>query len=149
MKNVIDQLMEDDWTIEGRAFHELLKIANENRIIIKYEQRSSATTDIAVAGDNVVYINLNFFTNFSIVFRLAHELAHLLYGDVESQQIYAFSPLSEKYEEQLAHLNASKMLASLMYYEVPMSNRNYINFMNQFTLPSSFEKIVKEAIESV
>ena len=149
MKNIIDRLMEDDWTIEGRAFHELLRIANKNGIIIKYEQRSTSIPDIAVAGDDVIYINLNFFTGFSIVFRLAHELAHLLYGDVESQQVYAFSPLSEKYEERLAHLNASKILANMMYYEVPMDKRNYINFMNQFTLPSSFEGIVREAIESV
>lgn len=68
MKNVIDRLMEDDWTIEGRAFHELLKIANENRIIIKYERRSSGMPDIAVAGDNVVYVNLNFSTNFSLLY---------------------------------------------------------------------------------
>ncbi|TYC50853.1 ImmA/IrrE family metallo-endopeptidase [Weissella muntiaci] len=134
---------------QQEMYSQLSTIASRNGIEIIVVDRKDDEPDLAIAGDNIIFLNKNYVTSFSIVFRLAHELAHLLYGDLEDQKAYAFSPLSEKYEERRAHYGASKIIASIMYFDVPMYSRNYINFMGEFGLPSAFEDIVHEAIESV
>ena len=52
-------------------------------------------------------------------------------------------------EERDAHFNAVKLIAKYIYQEVPLEYRNYINFMDESGLPSHFEYMVKEAIESI
>ena len=88
--------------------------------------------DRSFPGYNVITMASLPATNIPYAYRLAHEIAHILYGDNESQQVYAFSIGAMRDEEVLAHENAISMLIGLMYdYEKP-DPRKFTDFVSLF-----------------
>lgn len=124
----------------------LKEIALANNIIIIETHSTSCDPDVSVIEDRVIFMNLNFDTSISYAFRLAHELAHIIYGDFGSQSVYAFSIYSRKYEERQAHRHGLQIITDIIYSDTPTEYRNYIDFMHEFGLPAHFEELVKEVI---
>ena len=124
----------------------LNSIAHEFGIVIIKVNAGVNDPDVAIVEDKVIFMNISFNTRFSYIFRLAHELAHLIDGDTGSQGAYAFSPYSKKLEERHAHEFALNFLAALFFQDTPVEYRNYINFMELFGLPSYFEDMAREAV---
>jgi len=109
----------------------LTNLATNNSIdICKADDLESATPDTAITSINVIIMNTNFETRSSYLYRLAHEISHILYGDKDLQGIYNFSELGKRGEELKAHHNAVKLLLSI---ERPTS---VINFMNFYRVPA-------------
>ncbi|WP_167846590.1 ImmA/IrrE family metallo-endopeptidase [Weissella confusa] len=91
-------------------------------------------------------MNPNSSTQYAYEFRLAHELAHLLYGDTESDAVYNFSPYMMRVSERVANVQAIRMIASFWFDDVPVESRNWLDFMNYLGLQSHFEAMVKDSI---
>lgn len=124
-------------------------IADVNDIIIKYEVLSTSTPDVCISALHSIVINLNYDTSINLIFRLAHEISHLIFGDKNSQALYHFSPLCVNYEERVAHYEAVKMIAKYAYKETPKEYRNYVDFMTTLELPSSFELLVIDVLSDM
>lgn len=127
----------------------LSKIIRDYDVTVLQIESSSSDPDVAIPIEKLVIINTGLNTHYSMEFRLAHELSHIIYGDSESQKVYAFSPLSKKEEENVANYQAIRMLARIAYQDTPMEYRNYIDFMDIFGLPLHFENVVKRAVSSI
>lgn len=91
--------------------------------------------DLSNKSKRTVIINPNFNTTFSLPFRIAHELAHVLYG--EDSKTYLFSPLSKKTEETNANLLGIKLLSDIFFSEYTSNTQrweNRFNFIEVFDL---------------
>ena len=49
-------------------------------------------------------------------------------------------------EERITNERAVRIVAKLFYGDTPNEFRNWVDFMNEFNLPSWFEPLVKDAI---
>ncbi|MCM0582153.1 hypothetical protein H9L19_06650 [Weissella diestrammenae] len=128
----------------------LLTYCINKKIDVKFTNKlDESTPDICYPKHRKIIINKNYNTIISIAFRLAHEMSHILYGDSDAQGVYAFSPLSKKFEERLAHENGIELIARYVYSDTPVENRNYLNFMYEFGLPSSFENTVSDIVKKI
>lgn len=109
----------------------LFKLATNNDIAIcEADDLESSTPDTAITSIKVIVMNMNFVTCSSYLYRLAHELSHILYGDQELQGVYNFSEFGKRGEELKAHHNAVKLLLNI---EQPTS---VINFMDFYRVPA-------------
>lgn len=125
----------------------LLFLAKKNDIrIVLSDDLSDSTSDFAIAKLRTVVINVNSSTSIELVFRLAHELAHLLFGADLNTKVYHFSPLTKRNEERIAHEQAMHMIAKYVFQDTPVEYRNYVNFMDVLGLPSYFEDMSREAV---
>lgn len=96
---------------------------------------NSSDADLSNKATRTVIINPNFDTSFSLPFRLAHEMAHVIYG--EKSKTYLFSPLSKKNEEIKANIFAIKMLCDLYFVDYGSNTQrweNRFNFIELFGL---------------
>ncbi|CCF28470.1 ImmA/IrrE family metallo-endopeptidase [Leuconostoc citreum] len=115
----------------------LHKLASDNHIIVEnVYDLSPETPDFSIVRRQGVFMNINYDTDVSFNFRLAHELAHLVYGDGNIQKIYTFSEFGHRYEELQAHRNAIRMLMSI---EMPSSP---LTFMSYYRVPAWLESDV-------
>lgn len=85
----------------------------------------SSDADLSNKATRTVIINPNFDTSFSLPFRLAHEMAHVLYG--EKSKTYLFSPLSKKNEEIKANIFAIRMLCDLYFVDYGSNAQRWEN----------------------
>lgn len=115
---------------------ELLRLAKRNFVSVYHLNMKSETPDVASPLDSTVIMNPNFKINVSFNYRLAHELSHILYGEVQYQSVYQFSEFGKRGEELLAHRNAIRMLMSI---EMPSSP---LTFMSYYRVPSWLENDV-------
>ena len=128
----------------------LLFLAKKNGIqIVLSDELSGSTADFAIVKLRTVVINVNSSTSIELVFRLAHELAHLLFGADLNTKVYHFSPLTKRHEERIAHEQAMHMIAKYVFQDTPVEYRNYVNFMDVLGLPSYFEDMAREAVMQV
>lgn len=74
--------------------------------------------DVASPFDNVIIINPNFQTKFSLPFRQFHELQHVLNG--EQHKTYAFKMLANFYFDENTD-RYSKLYDFMAYFGIPMS----------------------------
>lgn len=126
---------------------ELLALAYRQDIdILDIDTSDEYAPDIAFPFIRKIMMNPNFSTSYKYCFRLAHEIAHILYGDNSSLPYYRFSPLFMKVEENSANTHAVEMIANIVYRDVPLEQRNWLDFMNSLGLQSHFEELVKEVI---
>ncbi|GEB41186.1 ImmA/IrrE family metallo-endopeptidase [Leuconostoc lactis] len=100
--------------------------------------------DVASPFDNVIIINPNFQTKFSLPFRQFHELQHVLNG--EQHKTYAFSPLAKNDAEISANAYAFKMLADFYFDENTDRYSKLYDFMDYFGIPMSLESAVLKNI---
>lgn len=106
----------------------LLSIAAKNNItVIENEMLTADNPDIAVINNRGILMNVNASTDVSYLYRMAHELSHILYGDSDSQTAYQFSPYSRKKEEINAHRNAIKLLMSI---QMPTNPNTFMEYYN-------------------
>ena len=125
----------------------LLFLAKKNDIrIVLSDELSDSTADFAIKQLRTVVINVNSSSNIDLVFRLAHELAHLLFGTDLNVQVYHFSPFTQRHEERIAHEQAMHIIAKYVFQDTPVEYRNYINFMEVLGLPASFEDMARESV---
>lgn len=109
----------------------LFKLATNNDIAIcEADDLESSTPDTAITSIKVIVMNMNFATCSSYLYRLAHELSHILYGDQELQGVYNFSEFGKRGEELKAHHNAVKLLLTIK------RPNNAANFMDFYQIPA-------------
>lgn len=109
----------------------LFKLATNNDITIcEADDLESSTPDTAITSIKVIVMNINFATCSSYLYRLAHELSHILYGDQELQGVYNFSEFGKRGEELKAHHNAVKLLLTIK------RPNNAANFMDFYQIPA-------------
>ncbi|MBJ7615344.1 ImmA/IrrE family metallo-endopeptidase [Weissella confusa] len=126
---------------------ELLALAYRQDIdVLDIDTSDEYAPDIAFPFIKKIMMNPNFSTSYKYCFRLAHEIAHILYGDTSSLPYYRFSPLFMKVEENSANTHAVEMIANIVYRDVPLEQRNWLDFMDSLGLQSHFEELVKEVI---
>ena len=113
------------------------------------DELDSSIPDISVPSQRKIIINANYDTNVEVAFRLAHEISHVMLGNYEENCIYQFSIGTRRVSEREANENAVKILGKFVYADTPVEYRNYINFMNEFGLPSSFESMVEDIIKEI
>ena len=112
---------------------EITMQANNVKLIVVHGTTFDA--DLSNKSKRTVIINPNFNTTFSLPFRIAHELAHVLYG--ENSKTYLFSPLSKKTEETNANLLGIKLLSDIFFSEYTSNTQrweNRFNFIEVFDL---------------
>ncbi|MEX0380882.1 hypothetical protein AB3K25_04280 [Leuconostoc sp. MS02] len=100
--------------------------------------------DVASPFDNIIIINPNFKTKFSLPLRKFHELQHVLNG--EQHKTYAFSPLAKSDAEISANAYAFKMLADFYFDENTDRYSKLYDFMAYFGIPMSLESGVLKNI---
>lgn len=125
-------------------FKKLLYIADQADIKITYIEGSPSDPDVAFCNQKIINMNTNFESNISVAFRIAHEISHILFS--KPSFLYTFSPYVKNKEERQTNERAIHMIARLMYEDVPKDQINWLNFMNEFNLPSWFEPLVKDII---
>lgn len=109
----------------------LFKLATNNDIAIcEADDLEISTPDTAITSIKVIVMNINFATCSSYLYRLAHELSHILYGDQELQGVYNFSEFGKRGEELKAHHNAVKLLLTIK------RPNNAANFMDFYQIPA-------------
>ena len=113
------------------------------------DELDSSTPDICVPSQRKIIINANYATNVEVAFRLAHEVSHIMLGNYKENIVYQFSIGTRRASEREANENAIRVLGKFVYSDTPVEYRNYINFMNEFGLPTSFESIVRDIIEEI
>jgi hypothetical protein len=70
-------------------------------------------------------------------------------GNYQENCLYQIPIGTRKRSEREANENAVRMLAKYVYKDTPLEYRNYINFMNEFGLPSAFEEMAKDTIKDI
>lgn len=113
------------------------------------DELDSSIPDICVPSQRKIIINANYDTHVEVAFRLAHEISHIMLGNYQENHLYQFSIGTRKRSEREANENAVKILGKFVYADTPVEYRNYINFMNKFGLPSSFEPMVEDIIKEI
>ncbi|MCR8702820.1 ImmA/IrrE family metallo-endopeptidase [Weissella cibaria] len=132
---------------EDEIKEELLALARRHDIdVINIDTRNDASPDVAFPFISKIMMNPNFVTGYHYVFRLAHEIAHILYGDTRMLPYYRFSPLFLKTEETTANMQAVRLIARIVYRDVPVEQRNWVEFMDHLGLQTHFEPIVKRVL---
>lgn len=100
-----------------KALNETTEILNnrisEAKIQVISMPSDSSDSDMSNINKRVIIFNPNFETSFSVPFRIAHEMSHILYGS--SSKTYTFSPLSKKTEEIEANIHGIKILADIFF----------------------------------
>ena len=124
----------------------LLNLARRNDITVSNVETKDDGPDMAKPFLSMIIMNPNSSTQYAYEFRLAHELAHLLYGDTESDAVYNFSPYIMRVSERAANVQAIRMIASFWFDDVPVESRNWLDFMNYLGLQSHFEDMAREAV---
>lgn len=134
---MIDNYFEE-FVLDEEIQESLQNIARKNDIkVLDVHDVKSNVPDTTWTAIKTIMMNFNFDTKVSYNFRLAHELSHLLYGDMSLQEVYQFSEFGKRGEELLAHKNAIKML---MEIERPT---NVHTFMDFYDVPSWLEEYVE------
>lgn len=130
--------------MEEELLDHLRSLATRQGITIEYIEGSNTDPDVAFYEDMTINMNPNYQSTFPASFRLAHELAHLLYS--EPTFAYMFSPLMQNKEERLAHEKAIELISNYVYRDTPVEHRNWLEFMDKFNLPLWFEFAVQDAV---
>lgn len=135
--------MNDDLIKKENIENTLSEIAKRNFISVYFLGMKSSTPDVAIPKDSTVVMNPNFDTKVNFMYRFAHELSHVLYGDPDAQAVYYFSEYGKRGEELQAHRNAIKILMSI---EAPTSVNT---FMEYYHVPSWLENYANETFKSL
>lgn len=126
---------------------ELLELAKKNDIeVISINNIGDDGSDTAFPFIRKIIMNENFKTGYSYEYRLAHELSHILFGDMNNLPLYKFSPYFHDVEEISANINAVNLISTILYADTPIEYRNWVDFMDILGLQSHFEHLVKEAL---
>lgn len=124
--------------------HYLKKIAFDNDIAYATSSELSPySPSIAVSDSRVIVVNENWHNHQELPFIVAHELSHLLNND--SGVLYYSTTTSRSKIEQSANSRAVDLLLEYAH-ETDTYTGNYVQFMEQFGIPSKFEELVQSKI---
>lgn len=124
---------------------------NAAEIALMYDEFEPHDPDVVFIREKrqtVIVINTASDSDVPVVARKAHELSHILDGDGAARS-YTFSIGFKNDAEKIANCGMVFRLAKIVYADTPLENRNYIEFLNAFHLPNSFEDLVQEAIRKI
>ena len=128
----------DEFALDEEIQEALQNIATKNDVkVLNVDDVKSNVPDTTWPSCKAIMMNINFNTNVSYHFRLAHELSHLLYGDTSLQDVYQFSEFGKRGEELIAHKNAIKMLMKIK------RPTNVQTFMEVYKVPSWLSEYVE------
>lgn len=96
-----------------------------------------------------VVINTNWHRPKQIPFTFAHEIAHILNGDVENRILYFSSAASASKIELAANTTAIKLLTPYYVNERPTEYIRSSEFMNVFDIPGHLENTVERELTAV
>ncbi|BDZ31271.1 ImmA/IrrE family metallo-endopeptidase [Lactiplantibacillus brownii] len=122
----------------------LLQYAFDHKIgYILTKKLDPYTPSLALPEDNRMIINLNWHNHNEIPFSLAHEIGHVVNGDV-GKLYYAPGSFDKRFERQ-ANLTALKLILPL-YIDANdgLVPNNYQTVMDQLQIPQLLENDVKE-----
>ena len=125
-------------------YSQLLYIAIHDGIKITKVVGDENDPDVALCKKRIININRNYESNISSVIRLAHEITHI--NHPHHSRLYMFSTHIRNEEERITDEQAIRIVAKLFYGDTPNECRNWVEFMNEFCLPSQFAPLVKDAI---
>ncbi len=110
-------MYQDLYEANEKAIQEVSEILNDKisefKITVISMPSDSSDSDMSNINKRVIIFNPNFETSFSVPFRIAHEMSHILYGS--GSKTYTFSPLSKKTEEIEANMHGIKILADIFF----------------------------------
>ncbi|MBZ1510954.1 ImmA/IrrE family metallo-endopeptidase [Leuconostoc mesenteroides] len=110
-------MYQDLYEANDKAIQDVSEVLNDKiaelKITVVRIPSDISNADMSNIKKRVIILNLNFETTFSITFRIAHEMSHILYGS--SSKTYTFSPLSKKTEEIEANLHGIQILADIFF----------------------------------
>lgn len=129
---------------------ELLKLAKKEHIKIIWTQELAPTTPpVAIYNLRSIIMNSNWHNPNQFIFQLAHELAHLIYGDPLDLYLYNQTPAQKFKIESKINDYALQIIFNL-YNEIPYSEINIVSFMQKYEIPAHLENRVRFLIgESV
>ncbi|GMA70213.1 hypothetical protein GCM10025879_14590 [Leuconostoc litchii] len=110
----------------------LEKIITINHLTLLYIDGTTFDPDVANVQKKAIIVNKNYQTKFSIYFRIAHEISHLIY--TTSNTTYTFSPLSKLSDEKEANLHAIQILADFYFSE----NQTHSRWERRFQFIETF-----------
>lgn len=110
-------MYQDLYEANEKAIQEVSEILNDKisefKITVISMPSDSSDSDMSNINKRVIIFNPNFETSFSVPFRIAHEMSHILYGS--GSKTYTFSPLSKKTEEIEANMHGIRILADIFF----------------------------------
>ncbi|WP_273705210.1 ImmA/IrrE family metallo-endopeptidase [Leuconostoc mesenteroides] len=132
-------MYQDLYEANEKAIQEVSEILNDKiselKITVISMPSDTSNSDISNINKRVIIFNPNFETTFSVPFRIAHEMSHILYGN--GSKTYTFSPLSKSTEEIEANLNGIQILADIFfddYYSATQRWEHRYRFIELFDL---------------
>lgn len=96
-----------------------------------------------------VVINTNWYRPKQIPFTFAHEIAHILNGDVENRILYFSSAASASKIELAANTTAIKLLTPYYVGERPEEYIRSSEFMDIFDIPGHLENTIERELTAV
>lgn len=124
--------------------YELLNLAMNNGIGVQLDNNmNSSVPSWCEPSLKFVMVNMNYQNKQQIPFQFAHELGHILNGDLSIDKL-SFTNRTYNKIEYAAHSTAIKLLMNL--YVEKNHELNYLKFMEYFNIPDRMESVVIEEI---
>lgn len=124
---------------------DLANFALENKISFMATSKLGPNTPSASDTEaRSVVLNLNWHIKKQLAFQLAHEIAHIVNGDVSNQVLY-FTPGKTGIELE-ANRTAIKLVMPYYLRDRRADQVNPVEFMNIFAIPSHLASTVKSEL---
>lgn len=134
----------------NNIIEDLSNFALENNIGVELSYLFSPITP---AGCNTSYrkiaINMNWHNKRQIPFTFAHEISHILNGDVSNKQLYFSTAVSHSKIESAANRKAISILLPYYLEEMPNEMINSADFMQTFDIPDHLIGMVESELTKI
>ncbi|KRN34306.1 hypothetical protein IV36_GL000104 [Liquorilactobacillus mali] len=131
------------------VLEKLLELAKKEHIRIIWTQELSPTTPpVAVYNLRCIIMNSNWHNPNQFIFQLAHELAHLIYGDPLDLRLYNRTPAQKFKIESYVNDYALQIIFHL-YSQTPYNKINVVSFMQKYAIPAHLENRVRFLINTL
>ena len=125
----------------------LLEKAKEYHIDAKWKHFSPTTPPGSSYEYRRVVMNLDWHRPEELIFQLAHELAHVIHGDVGDVVFYHASFTGKESIEYKANVGAVELLVPFYCQGTEIQCVNSANFMQSFHVPHYLSGVVSEEIK--
>lgn len=111
----------------------LLNYSMENRIGFNIEPLSPETPPLVDTGRRVMILNSNWRNQKELSMQVAHEIGHVINGDVGTLH---YSPCSDSSAEAGANRYAIKLLVFMYFENIDQEDANEEQFMDELAIPA-------------
>lgn len=126
----------------------LMNYALDNGIGIQLSSEFKSTTP---AGCNtqtkMVVVNTNWHNQQQVPFTMAHEIAHIINGDVQNTPLYFSTAVSKSSIEYEANKTACKILIPIYLEKMEEHGISILHFMDIFQIPAHLTDMVSNVFE--